>query len=406
MARPTPRCESCDAEAVPASTPQPAGGVIVGAAIVRDGQVLAARRSAPASMAGGWEFAGGKVEAGESDEQALVRECQEELGVTVRLERRVGEDVVLPTGWALRVWVAEIQTSPGSHSEPQPLQDHDVLRWLPADRLADVAWLPADWPIVHALADLLVEPEPLVGGRVGGAVRVGDTVRRPIGPWTPAVHDLLRHCRAAGVPGVPEPLGEDPSGREVLRYVPGSTMGDADPVPARFRSPSVLRSIGAWLRDLHEATASFPAEDRVWRRGRLSRSAGAVICHHDISPHNIVLDDVDGIAAVLDWDMAAPGHRLDDVAFAAWQFVLRHGLTVAEEAAGLRTLADSYGVDPRTALARVEPRLRGALRFMRRGAAAGDPGLSRLLTTGVPESVEAGLDDLDRRQQELDALLL
>jgi aminoglycoside phosphotransferase (APT) family kinase protein len=191
----------------------------------------------------------------------------------------------------------------------------------------------------------------------------------------------------------------------VLRFVPGSTMGDADPVPARFRGPVVLRAVGEWLRALHEATASFPTDERVWRRGRLARREGAVICHHDISPHNIVLDDQDGIAAVLDWDMAAPGHPLDDVAFAAWQFVLRHGLPVAEEATGLRILAEAYRVDPHLVLDRVGPRLRGALRFMRRGAADGDEGLARLLTTGVPESVQAGLADLEHRRARLDALL-
>jgi 8-oxo-dGTP diphosphatase len=384
--------------------PDPETPVIVGAAIVRDGRVLTARRTAPSSMAGGWEFPGGKVEPGETEAQALVRECQEELGVTVRLGGRVGPDVTTSTRAVLRVWWAEVDTS-RDPSEPRPLQDHDELRWLAPDELASVDWLPADWPLVHVLADRLADQEPLTGGRVGGAVRVGDTVRRPSGPWTPAVHELLHLLGDAGVPAVPRPLGYDGQGRDVVRFVPGQTVGDAGIVPERFRSPAVLADVGRWLRLVHEVTAGFPAEPRVWRRGRLERRDGAVICHNDVSPHNIVLDDDGGLAAVLDWDMAAPGHPGDDVAFAAWQFVLRHGEDLWTEASGLKRLSAAYGTDPRRVLDRVAPRLRGAVRVMRRGAAAGDPGLRRLLTSGIPEATEAGIEDLLGRRDALAELL-
>jgi 8-oxo-dGTP pyrophosphatase MutT (NUDIX family) len=380
---------------MPAADPQ----VIVGAAIVADGRVLAARRCAPSLLAGGWEFPGGKVEPGETEAQALVRECQEELGVTVRRGARVGADVRTATGAVLRVWLATLEQPDGP--QPQPLQDHDALAWLPTDALASVSWLPADWPVVHALADLLASAEALPGGRVGGAVRVGDTVRRPAGPWTPAVHDLLRHLVAGGVAGVPEPLGLDGAGREVLRFVPGQTMGDAPSVPVEFCSPGLVADVGAWLRRMHAVGASFPAEPRVWRRGLLARGAGQVICHHDVSAHNLVLDGRGRLRAVLDWDMAAPGHPLDDVAFAAWQLVLRHDLDPQQEAAGLGTLADAYGTDPLGVLDRVAPRLRGAVAVMRRGAAAGDHGLARLLAAGIPEATEHGVQRLLGRRDDL-----
>ena len=70
--------------------------IVVGAAIVHDGRLLAARRSAPADLAGGWELPGGKVEPGESEADALVRECREELGVAVVVGERV------PGEWPLR----------------------------------------------------------------------------------------------------------------------------------------------------------------------------------------------------------------------------------------------------------------------------------------------------------------
>src|SRR3954470_21931599 len=75
--------------------------VIVAAAIVTDGRVLACERSAPPEVAGRWEFPGGKVEPGETDQQALVRECAEELGVRVEVGGRVGRDGSLAHGRAL-----------------------------------------------------------------------------------------------------------------------------------------------------------------------------------------------------------------------------------------------------------------------------------------------------------------
>lgn len=65
--------------------------------------------------------------------------------------------------------------------------------------------------------------EPLGGGNVSAAVvRIGDTVRRPTGPWTPAVHGLLRHLEQVGFLGAPRVLGSDEQDREILEYVPGS----------------------------------------------------------------------------------------------------------------------------------------------------------------------------------------
>ena len=108
--------------------------VVVGAAIVRDGMLLAARRTEPEHLAGGWELAGGKVEAGETDAEALVREVREELGVTVALGRRVGGE--WPLGrYVLRVWLATIVDG----GEPQPLEQHDAVRWVDLDDLDTVA---------------------------------------------------------------------------------------------------------------------------------------------------------------------------------------------------------------------------------------------------------------------------
>ena len=119
--------------------------IVVGAAIRRDGRVLAARRSAPEPVAGGWEFPGGKVEAGESDAAAVARECREELGVEVTVGALLGAQPIAP-GLLLRVYAAVLDGG-----EPRPLQDHDAVRWLGAGDLDSVDWLPADRPLLAAV---------------------------------------------------------------------------------------------------------------------------------------------------------------------------------------------------------------------------------------------------------------
>jgi len=124
---------------------------IVGAAILDGGsRVLAAQRSAPPALAGRWEFPGGKVEPGEPDTDALVRECREELGVAVEVLDRLGQDVVLPGGTAvLRVWTARLVAGVPAARE------HLALRWLAPHELDDVPWLAPDLPLVDALRERL-----------------------------------------------------------------------------------------------------------------------------------------------------------------------------------------------------------------------------------------------------------
>jgi 8-oxo-dGTP diphosphatase len=135
-------------------TERPIPLIIVGAAIIAGGRVLAAERAEPPEMAGKWEFPGGKVEPGEDELAALVRECEEELGVAIEVGGRVGEDIVLGHGRAiLRVYAARLVNG----AQPRPIE-HAELRWLAVDELDSVAWLPADAPIVAALVPLLRPP--------------------------------------------------------------------------------------------------------------------------------------------------------------------------------------------------------------------------------------------------------
>ena len=121
----------------------------MGAAIVRDGRVLAARRTAPASAAGRWEFPGGKVEPGETDAASLVREVDEELGVHIEVDRWLTGEQPVGERYLLRVALATLMAG-----EPTPTE-HDRVRWLSAPELGDVDWLDADRPFVTELSALL-----------------------------------------------------------------------------------------------------------------------------------------------------------------------------------------------------------------------------------------------------------
>jgi 8-oxo-dGTP diphosphatase len=131
---------------------------VVGAAIVDDlarpRTLLSARRTEPAELAGGWELPGGKVDPGEEPLDALHREIQEELGVDIETGDLLKGplDGAWPLGdrFVMQVWLARVTAG-----VPRPLEDHDQLRVLTRPELYDVGWLPADLPIIEAIADLM-----------------------------------------------------------------------------------------------------------------------------------------------------------------------------------------------------------------------------------------------------------
>jgi 8-oxo-dGTP diphosphatase len=127
---------------------------VVGAAILRDGCVLAARRTSPASTAGKWEFPGGKVEPGETREAAVVREVAEELGCRVEVTGWLAGEVPISDSHTLAVALATLVDG-----EPEPVE-HDVVRWLATGELDDVDWLEADRPFLAELRDVLTTLTP------------------------------------------------------------------------------------------------------------------------------------------------------------------------------------------------------------------------------------------------------
>jgi hypothetical protein len=222
---------------------------------------------------------------------------------------------------------------------------------------------------------------PLPGGFVNGVVRVGDTVRRPAQP--PFVPDLLRHFERHGWSGAPRYLGVDDRGREVLTYLDGHVAWEKEQ-PADVRSDGSLVAVARLVRQFHDLTAG-------------SELAGGqeVVCHNDLSPKNTVYRDLgQGLrpVAFIDWDIAAPGARVHDVAHVCWQYV-GLGPSVADPgdaARQVRLVADAYQLANRTGL--VESILWWQDRCWRgieAAAAAGEPAMVRLRDLGGAAEVKA-----------------
>lgn len=121
---------------------------VVAAVIIRDGCVLACRRNPDRSAGGLWEFPGGKVEPGESPEDALTREIREELGVVIEVGKLIHR-ATTPTGTAH----IDLSSYEACLTDAPPLRstDHDVLRWLRPNQLSELDWAQPDLPVVELL---------------------------------------------------------------------------------------------------------------------------------------------------------------------------------------------------------------------------------------------------------------
>ncbi|MBW0115849.1 phosphotransferase enzyme family protein [Pseudonocardia abyssalis] len=191
---------------------------------------------------------------------------------------------------------------------------------------------------------------PLHGGTAnrGRVHRVGDTVRRPLRPTAPAVHALLRHLEDVGFDGAPRVLGVDDDGREVLSYIPGQAV--TAPAPPWGLTDAALRSVGRLLRRFHDATAGFDAAPHTWSESPPEPFRVGGIAHNDPNLDNVVFRDGQAVA-MIDFDLAAPGDPVWDVAATARLWApLRAPVDTVDgrrdrELARLRVLVDAYGLD-------------------------------------------------------------
>jgi hypothetical protein len=259
-----------------------------------------------------------------------------------------------------------------------------------------------------------VDPEQeleLPGGNMGTVVRVGDTVRRTTGAWTPAVHALLDYLADVDFEAAPRVLGLDDRGREILTFIEGDTV--VTPVPDQVWFDTL--SAGArLLRRFHDLSIHFtPPAGAVWRDRPENAGAHEVICHSDWAPYNAIFRG-GRLVAMIDWDFAVPGSRLFDLAWCALMWCPlappeRFNPDLPEpvdQPTRLRELCDAYGLQDRLALIdAIYERTRGALEFIEEGAAAGDPARRKMFTEGHADRYRRVLTHLDRTHGALEAAL-
>ncbi len=231
--------------------------------------------------------------------------------------------------------------------------------------------------------------EILLGGNMTSVVKVGDTVRRASGPWTPAVHALLGHIRRRGFDRAPQALGIDEQGREIISLLPGSVA--AYPLPEHVLTDRTLVAVAGLLRAYHDATVDFvPPVDANWQWP--AHEPVEVLCHNDFGPYNLMFEG-NRLSGVIDFDTASPGARVWDLGYTAYRFV---PLTdpgnpdvpypgVAEQRRRLALFAESYGVaaiTPGDVVATAIRRLRELVDFIVIQARNGDPAQRKVLDRG------------------------
>ena len=202
------------------------------------------------------------------------------------------------------------------------------------------------------------------GRMTSGLKRRGDELLRPVGPWTPAVHEYLRHLAHVGFRGAPRAIGIE-GDREVLTFLAGDVLADPAWEPGRghrlptyARSDDALAATGELLRELHEASRGFQPTELGYRFHPHAPTPGEIVSHGDLGPWNTVYRD--GLpVAFIDWDAAGPIDPLVDLAAAAWAFVpLANAAQLAEAGfdplpdlpARLRLFVDAYGLTDRQAI--------------------------------------------------------
>jgi hypothetical protein len=236
-----------------------------------------------------------------------------------------------------------------------------------------------------------------------------------VGPWSSAVHALLRHLEAQGFEGAPRFLGIDQQGREVLTFIEGE-MGHY-PLPGYMWSDEALVAVAGLLRRYHEAQAGFVApEGAIWQFTYPDVNAHEIICHNDVAPYNMVYQDGRPYA-LIDFDEAGPGPRVWDVAYTAYRFVPlvhAHDAAIAQlgltdpgrQARRLRLFCDAYQVATSEVLAMVGPRLQAMCRTLVERAGKGDVAFQKMIEEGHLDYYRRELADLEVYRSQLKQRLM
>lgn len=221
-------------------------------------------------------------------------------------------------------------------------------------------------------------------GNAGAVLRIGNHVLRPTSAHTPGIHALLRHLHEIGFDAVPCVVGIEADDRERLEFIPGDVP--IPPFPKWSTTDAALASLTTLVRRYHDAVAGFTPPDGVsWSDELADPDPGddAIVCHNDVCPENVVFRGSHAIA-LLDFEFAAPGRRLWDLAAMATMCIpldapedaARTGRVDLDPVGRLRVVADAYGLDAvqrREWLDILEWRMANSGGFVRRRVVAGEP---------------------------------
>ncbi|MFC8359836.1 phosphotransferase [Streptomyces griseorubiginosus] len=240
-----------------------------------------------------------------------------------------------------------------------------------------------------------MEETALGGGAVNEVVRIGDTVRRRASQRTGFVRELLTLFERADWPGAPRFLGVDEQGREMFGYIEGRAALTPHERTAASTDEALVE-VARLVRAFHDLT-----------HGTALAGDQDVVCHNDLAPKNTVHTAWRPVAFI-DWDLAAPGERVHDLAHVCWQYLdLGPGVTDVRDAARrIRLICDAYGLDERGGLLDTvrwwQDRCR---RGIEAGALRGEPAMVRLRASGVVDEVRAAQEWVARHRRELGAFL-
>jgi hypothetical protein len=239
--------------------------------------------------------------------------------------------------------------------------------------------------------------ENLPGGFMSDTVLEGGTVRRSPAGNSDFVNRLLRHYETRSWDGAPRYLGRDQQGRDTLSYVRGYVPWQGRNLAVA--SPTSLAMLARLVRAAHDLTAGHPLAGEQ-----------EVVCHNDLSPKNTVYRSADEPLepiALIDWDLAAPGRRVHDVAHLCWQYLhLGPGTDPSWASGRMREVSDAYGlapVDRKELVSTVTWWQERCRQGIERGAAGGDPAMISLREAGVPEEIRAAHAWVTGHRQTLEA---
>jgi hypothetical protein len=248
-----------------------------------------------------------------------------------------------------------------------------------------------------------VDEHQLAGGvaNAGQVTRSGGHVLRPCGPYSGSVRDFLLSLRTAGFEGAPVPAGMAEDGRERFVFIEGDVA--LPPYPDWAQSDEALASVAVLLRRFHGAAQSFDPSGGPWSTELADPAGGLIICHNDVCLENVVFRDGTA-AALLDFDFAAPGRPIYDLAQFARLCVPiddevsagRLGWHPVGKPARLRLAADAYGLDAtarRQLVAVLADSIARGGTFVRRRVESGDPNFISMW------NAMGGMERFDRRRR-------